>query len=87
MPVDTPDFDLELDGYAAIVFEEGNRKVCHALTSSYTDGNTGQIDMTYCGIELSDDHRIGEPGSTRGELMNRDDVRGCPECWPDSILE
>lgn len=77
MTVDVPDFDEELTGMAAVIFEEDDDERCHAVVSEYDE--EGQYNETECGT------RVPESDDVKPR-QSFEDADMCPECWPESIL-
>jgi len=74
MTVDTPAFDENLDGHAAVEI----KSVCHAVTSGVDE--KGQCDATECGFAPIDSLEI----RPRKEFADVN-IPMCLSCWPEHI--
>jgi NAD(P)H-flavin reductase len=77
--IEVPEWDPNLTGHSAVLFEGERGEVCHAVVTEYTD--EGQRQVTVCGIEI--DGQVVESRDTFREAG----VRMCGECWPLEELE
>jgi hypothetical protein len=77
--IEIPEFDPNLTGHSAVLFEDERGEVCHAVETEYTGEGSRQV--TVCGIEIDDE--VVEPR----QIFREAGVRMCGECWPLEELE
>ena len=79
MVVDAPDFDPTLLGHTSTI----RSSECHAVVSRYPDGSWPAVQMTECGLNVSD-------ADPHDDLCPRKEFIGevsmCRDCWPEVVF-